>query len=312
LFRGIAFTFRFASHGIKRSFFSKSGYINQEGLTLSGTIFPPEDIQSVSIREEKFVLGLNNNAIIPSSYKTLVSHGNYIVLDLYRINPLTLKRMVEGLISKLKKTEEEQPDTIACPVCGSFIPDEGTSEYSYCPYCETLSAKGDIITDGTKYRMCEGCNLFGSVRMHKEFYCYAWLVKNRFAIKLVQLCTTCSSKLFINMLPVNLPFIIGLPATLAIPIRSYLGRDKRLSGLTRANRFISAKQTDKALSVMKPMLEEFPDHPGLLYNLAIGYLSNDNQQKAMDLLEQSLKACPSYEHSHSLFKSIENFIDGTC
>jgi len=309
MFRGVTFKFRFADHSTSRSFFATRGQISEDGLKLGKTLLACKDIKSVSVREQKFVIGLTHIAEVPQYLKPHISNGNYMVLEIYRINLLTLKRMIDGILSRSNKTNSK--NFIECPSCLSMLSKEKPAQYTYCTYCETIFTEKDITTDGLQYRKCDGCDFFGSVRFHTEFYFYGYIASNKWSLTYTHLCSNCSSSLFFKMLPLNAPFLLGLPSTLVIPIRSYMGQDVNLKGLAKATKLIQKKHTIKAEDIMKPMLETYENHPGLLYNLAIGWLSNDEQKKALNLLEQSLTSCPSYEHSHVLYKRIENFIDGT-
>ena len=312
MFRGVSFRFRYSSHGVKPSWFSRRGFVDESGITLGKTLFTPAEIKSVSIREDKFVVGLAHNAVIPSSLKNIVSNGNYIVMDLYRVKKEFLKKLLDGLLSRERKEQDDTQERVQCPSCSALTPFFDNSEYTFCPYCETIFRSSmEIVSNGNFYRMCDSCNLFGSVRFQKEFYFYAYLISNRCSVNYAHLCTNCSTSLFLDMLPRNLPFIAGVPAALSIPVKSWMNRDPKLKGLSKANRLIQAKKTKRAIPVMEDMLKTYENHPGLLYNLAVGWLSNDNQTRAVEYLEKSLNACPSYEHSHLLFQRIENFIDGT-
>ena len=318
-----SFKFRFVASGHTKGYFARWGSTSENGLTLAGETVPYETIKSAALRDRRFVIGFTEKDVLGPTLQSYLSEGNYIVLEIYNIEASELKRILDGAISsrelsQLRETLEAcgKGDTFRqahCPLCGAAIDlsELPVTDYTYCPYCETLFNDEGVVTDGNKYRICQCCNLYGQVRWHSEFFFYFYVVISAWRYHRRHLCSTCARSVFWRMLVGNALFIIGLPHTLLLLIRTFMGREQHLKILPSANAYLKSGKMDKATELFEQMRQHLPEHPGLLFNEAIGRLEAEEPNKALDLIQRSLESCANFRPSHEMLQRIEHIVDGT-
>jgi len=316
------FAFRFVVSGHTRGFFASRGSVTPYGLKLAGQLFPFATVKSAALRDHRFVIGFVADATL-ASLTAYGSEGNYLVIELVDADPRELKRRLDGAISTreaaLHRDALEAAGTADlfrsadCPTCSATVDlsELPATPYVYCPYCTTIFRDDAVVTDGESYRICSACELFGHVRAHVEFYCYTYLVRSAWSRRQRRLCADCASRTFRSMFVLNAPFLVGIPAALLTFVRCFLGRDPRLKRLTRANRLLQRGRVEDAVALYEAMSTDFPSHPGLLFNEAVGRLKAEQPRAALDVLQRSLEACANYEPSHDMFRRIEHVVDGT-
>ncbi len=318
-----SFKFRFVARGHTKGYFASWGSTSVDGLTLAGDRVPYSLLKSAALRDHRFVIGFTDAKPLGPTLKSYLSEGNYIVLEIYNIEAIDLKRILDGAISEREvqshqevlanEGKSETFRSAQCPLCGSSIDlsELPATPYIYCPYCETLFGKEGVVTDGRQYRLCTCCNLYGQVRWHSEFYFYFYVLWSAWRYHRHHLCSTCARSVFWRMLLRNTLFLIALPHTLLLLIRTFLGRDVRMKYLASANAYIKSGKMEKASELFVQMRQDLPEHPGLLYNEAIGRLEAEEPNVALDLIQRSLEACANFRPSHEMLQRVEPIIDGT-
>lgn len=319
------FRFRFVVGGAPRGYLTSRGSITRAGLRLAGRLVPFDAIRSASVRDGLLVVGLEVGAAVARRLARRVAPGNYLVMDLDGVASDEAKRLLDGALSVRTAAAHEanlaaegkaaEYRSCDCPDCLTRVDLSGlpVTEFVHCPTCDGIFyADGNgQLTAGDSYRCCEECDLFGHVRAQAEVYRYAFIVANRWSYRRRHLCDSCGWRMFSQMLWRNLLFLVGLPATLLVPLRLMRGRDRRMRGLAGANRLALAGRVAKATPMYERMRQKLPEHPGLLYDEAVARLTAGDSTGAFDVLQRSLEACANYAPSHRLLRRIEHFIDGT-
>ena len=321
--RYCSFKFRFVASGHTKGYFTRWGSTGDNGLTLAGETVPFELIKSAALRDHRFVIGFTEKESLGPTLQSYLSEGNYIVLEIYNIEATDLKRILDSAISsrelaqrKAALTEEGKADVFReaqCPLCEAAIDlsELPNTNYTYCPYCETIFNDDGVVTDGSNYRICTGCNLYGQVRWHTEFFFYFYIILSAWRYQRRHLCSTCARSVFWRMLLSNTLFVIALPHTLLLLLRTFMGRTVHLKPLPSANAYMKSGQIDKAAELFTQMRQHLPEHPGLLYNEAIGRLEAEEPNVALDLIQRSLESCANFRPSHEMLQRIEHIVDGT-
>jgi DNA-directed RNA polymerase subunit RPC12/RpoP len=219
----------------------------------------------------------------------------------------TIKRQINQITSRRRAAEHRhyllQGDqdytfrSVDCAHCGSVIDVSGLERtaYVYCSYCEhLLDQNGQPIALDAAYTTCPECSMFDRVKSYTEFYFYFLVFVYGFSYKQRDLCDRCAQSLFGKTFLLNLPFLLGLPWSIAIKLRSATGRDAGLQSLPKANNLARRGRYRDAVSLYAQMNARYPEHPGLLMNEGIGLLSSSDASGANEYFSRSLKACSNY------------------
>ena len=327
-----SFRFRFVSNGRSKGMFSSKGYTTAQGISLAGELLPYESIKSAAMRDKLFVIGFLPDTDFGPKLEQNLSSGNYLVMDILDLEREELMRVINGAISH--RVLKESSRSSRCPRCGAAIDSSGLplSAYEFCPYCETLfkstylemeqssqgggemeqsSQGGEIVNDGELYRICPECNLFAHVRLQGILYLTLFRPFSPWSFQQKRLCKSCARKVFWRMLLLNAPFLLALPHTFLLFVRTFTGKDSRLKGLPKANGLLKRGRVNEAAKLFEEMRRSIAEHPGLLYNQAVGLLEDEKPSAALDCIQRSLEACSNYGPSLEILRRIENFIDGT-
>lgn len=304
----LKFKFRFVKGGQQTGILSKKGLATQTELTLGGDHVRYSDIVDTTTRDKRLVIVLRPGGDYGPVISKGESEGGIIVLETYKVKALELERFVDRLSAE-KLLQQRKSDLAAegkghlyressCPHCQARIDlsELDKSTYTYCRFCETVFREGaDTVTKGDTYRVCDECDMFDRVRGYTEFYFYFLLVVYGFSYKRRHLCDNCASSLFWKVLLINMIFVLGVPSAIWLKIKSMSGRDPALGELAGANKLALKGKMGEAEPVFHRLYQQYPDHPGLLYNQAIGHLTGgEDIDSAMGYFDRSLTSCANY------------------
>ena len=304
------FKFRFIREGKALSLFRVKGEANDEGLRLGKTLIPYEFIELTAMQQHFLAIALSpdaSNEIKESLVKSMAT-PNILLIDAGRKINEQLCRYVNIMISGVKtqlhrealeaKGQAELFRAAQCPHCGAIIDlsELEKTKYAYCRFCESvITEAGGIITKGNEYRICPECGFFDRVKNYTEFY-FLFLVWFYYVShKQRLLCRNCSKKVALKMFFVNILGLIGWIPTFIMIIQSMTGHDPSLKSLSKANILSQKKMAKQAGAIYEAMFERFPEHPGLLYNLAKAHIIAGDMDSAAAAFNRCLSACSNYE-----------------
>ena len=75
--------------------------------------------------------------------------------------------------------------------------------------------------------------------------------------------------------------------------------------MNKANRHALDGEYHEADKIYAILLEQYPDHPGILMNSAIGHLRGKDTDEGKRILSRSINSCSNYLPSLQLLKSLE-------
>ncbi|MBN2497214.1 MAG: hypothetical protein JXR96_21655 [Deltaproteobacteria bacterium] len=288
-----AFKFRHVSNGQAVGFRSQRGNLDEKGLLLGDAFIEHAAIKDTLVRDNRLVLALEGR--------------EPFVIHVYGIPARELEKAIDRYSSarqaELSKAELERKGeghsfrTAACPACGATIDLSGfdKSSYVYCRFCESLLDRGgQLVNSGDAYRVCDECGLFDRVKGYTEFYFYFLLVVYGFSSRRRHVCDNCAHRLFLKTFFINLIFLVGIIPSLVLKFKSMSGRATDFAGLPRANKLASKGRFDQADREYTTILQKHPEHPGILFNQAMGHLKGGDAGQGIDLLKRSLKSCTNY------------------
>ncbi len=313
----LQFKFRPVKDGRPRGLRARAGSLGDEGLQLGQSRIAFAHLQQTAVRDNRLVLALSAGAQLEEDLVAEVQ-GELLVLDVYGGAAPRLKRALDQQRSALRvaaRREELQAAgeggsfrSVSCPVCSSSLDLSGAAApaLAYCPYCESIvTGSGALVTDGGRYTVCSDCGFFGRVQGYPEFYFYFLLVLYGFSYKRRFLCDGCARGLFVKTLLINLVFVLGVFPALWVGIKRLTGRDPRLGQLAQAAKLSAKGRVAEAAPLYQAMLARLPDHPGLLFDQAMGQIEAGDTRAAASSLQRCLAACPSYLPAYRLLAGLQ-------
>jgi hypothetical protein len=293
------FKFRYVSKGQATGIRSKPGTLDDNGMFLAEDFIEYTDIKDTIVRDNRLVLALDGR--------------EPFVIEVYGIKARELEKAIDRISSarqvELAKTELELKGeghtfrSAECPVCHATINLSGfdKSSYVYCRFCESLlNWDAQLVNSGDAYRVCDECGMFDRVKGYTEFYFYFLLVVYGFRSRRRHVCDSCAHKLFLKTFFINLIFILGVIPSLVLKFKSMAGRATDFAGLPRANKLASGGKFEQADREYTTILQKHPEHPGILFNQAMGHLKGGDAGQGIDLLKRSMKSCSNYLPSAQL------------
>lgn len=196
-----------------------------------------------------------------------------------------------------KEGNEDLIRSEQCRICRSEVDLSGVpdADYIYCRYCGSIfSARHDLVIDADTYGTCDQCGMFDRVQRYNEFYFYFLVLAWGYRSQQRFTCDACANTLFYKTLFANILFIVGVPNSISIKIRSLIGRDARLADLARANRLARSGRFAEADPIYDQILERWPNHPGVLTNRTIGHINGNDFDGGKIHLLRALTACFQY------------------
>lgn len=314
----ISFKFRFIKKGQAAHLLSKKGLADDIGLELGGDRIRYEDVVDTTTRDSRLIVVLRPGAELGPVVAKNLAEGNVAVIETYKLGARALERYIDrrASVRETQATKERLARegkshlfrTVSCPACQATVDlsELDRTAYVYCRFCESVFKDGaEMVTHGETYRVCDECSAFDRVQSYTELYFYFLLVVYGFSYKKRHLCDNCAGRIFWKVLAMNSIFVLGVPSAIWLKVKSLKGREARLAELANANRLARKGKVDEANMMFANLHERIPDHPGLLYDQALGALAAGRVDEASGYFERSLKACGNFLPTAHFINSLQ-------
>lgn len=306
------FKFRFVDDGKTVGFLrSPTGRVGDSGLELDDSLIDYGQIGETVTRGDRVAIQVDGEGVPQDVSEYL--QNSVLVLEPRDVAPRRLESVIDQRCSAVRLQErrrrareqgrEHLIRSESCPTCGSEVDltDLDESRYVYCPFCDTIFDREQRTSLGRQYRTCDDCGLFGRVQPYPEFFFYFLVVVYGFEYKQRFLCGVCAHRLFVKALLLNLIFVIGVPTAIWVKIKSVVGGKSGMTELRRANKLAEKGQLAEAADLYSSVLAEYPEHPGILYNMGLTRLKHGDGRRGLQTLERALTSCPNY---HPLLRTV--------
>ncbi|WP_372369782.1 tetratricopeptide repeat protein [Candidatus Uabimicrobium sp. HlEnr_7] len=307
------FKFCFVQNGkIQSSILTPKATFQNQNLFFGKNPMGCHQIEKVLVRGTRIILFVKNTDNLNSAITKHIDN-NMLVLEVYKVKVHALKRYIDCGCSKVRAEQRKKAlleegngnlfRTINCPECQCTIDLSTVSEslYIFCNFCESVfTSTNQIATRGHEFKICEKCGMFDFVKEYKEEYFYFLILVYGYSSKSVYLCNNCAHSTFIKTLLLNFLFILGIPSSILIKLKSMKGRTPRTLNFSKANFLAANGQYQKAKRLYKRIHAKENNHPGFLFNEAMGFLAGNNKKEALKLLLASQKVCSNYTPSLEL------------
>lgn len=312
------FKFKFISNNQASGIFAKKGSIDGNGVMLDRDVISYDSIAAVQTIDNRMVLVLTDIRGLGDKAIKFLINGNVLPIEVYKAQAPDLKRLLNRVISRkdADRVREQLTSagkaslftTVNCPHCQSTI-DQSERErtrYIYCQYCEAIFQPGQAAApNGVNYKICGDCGMYDRVAGYTEFYFYFLLVVYGFSYKRRHVCDNCANSIFWKTLLANLIFVLGVPASLYVKIRSSIGRAANLQELPAANALALKGRYQEASIIYSRLHQYHPEHPGLLMNQGIGHLAAKDLAGGLSCFKRALKSCNNYLPAMEIIHRLE-------
>ena len=300
--------FHFKYHPINTAgqatgFFASQGTLDEETLLLDKFEIPLGSVHQVVHRYNRLVVvyaaqggGAANFVFAPK--------GGGVDRKLKEIiDRLCSYRWADNRFAQLEKEGKGNAfRTAKCSVCTAVVDLTGFDEtpLCYCPYCEGIPATehGDeAIPKG--YRLCDRCQFYSSPIRYTSIYVILNVISSQEHYSChVCMRRECWKMLLVNLLPPFIGFFIGLFHA----SRAYGAgmMDSYLPELIRANAYANKGRMTQARPLYDAMLNRVSRHPGLRYNLALGYSREGDWELCAESARAALRDCSNYTPAANL------------
>jgi hypothetical protein len=315
----LRFKFRYVSGGQVIGLFSQNGTATVQGLILGEDSLSYHEIVDTTVRDDRLLLVISPGRKWSKKLAKVLIDGKGVAIEVYKVEAADLERHINRNCSRWRAEANRQRlinigkgDLFyfqVCPECRAIIDlsELDQSLYIYCRFCETVfTQKREIITKGEVYRICNECGMFDRVRGYTEFYFYFLLIAYGFSMKRRHVCDNCADAIFRKTLLLNLIFILGVPSSIYLKLKSLAGREPYLRELAKANALARKGRYMDAVPIFTRLQSKYPKHPGLLMNEGMGYLIGKNYDIAFGKFKQALMACSNYLPVLRLMHRIQN------
>ena len=184
----------------------------------------------------------------------------------------------------------------------------------YCPWCDSLNTTVEVPDLGLRekeYRICPLCGMYSRPRNFTIAYFWFLIFHASVSHKIVVCCNDCMRPEAWKMLFGNLFGVLGLPLAVTQLVRVY--RDSVQSGpfrgLDEANRLLKQGRVDKALDRYWKIIERHPVSAGVLFNVALGLIANNDRPHARQTLQLCLENCGNYTPAAKLLDKLQPAAD---
>ncbi len=313
------FKFKFIKDSTAQSIFSTNGTADEKQLIIGKDTISYDLIYDYTSRDSRLIIILNPVVQLSKKAKKNLTEENALILDIRQIKAKELEKFISRISSKISVSDHKQQlieegkenlfKSIICPNCEAHIDltDLKNSKFIYCDYCETVfSSDGKIVTNGDIYKLCDECNLFGRVKGYTETYFYFLLIIYGYRYQRRYLCDCCVNKIFWKTLLYNLIFILGIPSSIWLKIKSLSGRNDTDKNLLEATRLSIKGEYRKAEGHYTKLHSAYSGHPGVFYNEAMGYFNGQQYDLAVKCINKSLENCSNYMPTIRLVMHIQN------
>jgi hypothetical protein len=308
------FKFRFVKGGRATGFLAKKGNVSTSGLMLDEDRVPWEAIADTDSRDNRIIIAFDPAWRTPPRLSQQLLQGAAVALEVTSgsgaegveraIDRHASRHEVAAHKAELEaRGEGDKFRSVVCPSCQAQVDLSGLHEgrYVYCRFCTSLfDARSRKAADGEGYRLCGECEMFDRVQGYTEFYFYFLLVVYGFRYQRRHLCDACAGKLFWKVFALNAIFVLGVPSALWLKAKSMRGKPEAFKSLARANTLARKGRHKEADAAFAEISRTFPDHPGVLYNQALGHLLGNDARGGARLIEKCLESCPNYGPALSL------------
>jgi tetratricopeptide (TPR) repeat protein len=147
--------------------------------------------------------------------------------------------------------------------------------------------------------------MYDRVRGYTVFYFYFLLVVYGYSLKRRFVCDTCAADLAKKALLLNFIFLLGIPSSIYMWIKSAAGRDPYFQDLAKANKLARKGKYQQADEIYDRLFSLYPEHPGLLMNKGLGHLHGGDGSGAAGFLTRSLKACGNYLPTRQIIQRLQ-------
>ncbi len=302
-----SFKFRYVVGGRTSGLLNQPGKATGQALILGEDTLGYDEIADTTVRNNRLLMALSPKRSWGKKLSKAVMKGNMLAIEVSRVPALNLERHIDRICSS-RNAEANRGRLMdagkgglfrfaVCPECHAIIDlsELNESHYTYCRFCETVFTHGGkISTKGSVYRICGECGMFDRVRGYTEFYFYFLLVAYGFSWKRRFVCDNCADRIFWKTFWVNLIFLLGVPSSIYLKIKSLTGRDPYLRDLARANALARKGRYQEAAPIFATLKSKYPDHPGLLLDEGMGYLAGKNHTNAVGYFKRALTSCNNY------------------
>jgi hypothetical protein len=301
----LAFKFRYVRDGRVQGMFAKKGMATGQKLVLGEESLSYDAIVDSTTRDDWLFLALSPGTPLEKELAKSLN-GDTLALSVQKVKALELERYVDRMCSD-RETERNRQRLIqagksdlfravACPACQAIIDlsELEKTPYVYCRFCESTFVQTKVITWGSVYRVCDECMMFDRVRGYTEFYFYFLVVAYGYSSKERHVCDNCAHAIFKKMLLMNFIFVLGIPATIYLKIKSLTGRAAHFKELAKANSLARKGRYRQASAIYSRLYEKIPEHPGLLMNEGLGHLIGDDVDGSRACFQRAQKACSNY------------------
>ncbi|MCK4666199.1 hypothetical protein KAU33_05595 [Candidatus Dependentiae bacterium] len=299
------FVIGFTTHDGKQvEFFSQEEFeskVEDNGLKLGPTVIPYKFIESVlNDKKNSIILKLKPDFVVSKELKIYLSKDFHFYLSIQHGEEVDICKNInikcsEGFIKEnFGKVPDE--DISICPVCeAKILTRDKDCSYYYCNICNSiLDPNLEIISNGNIFKHCPECGYYGRIKKYKEVYCVFLILFHSLKQKTVFLCDSCASKLGWKMLFFNFLFFLGIPSSIAVLIKSKMGRDEKINNLNNGIKLCKKVDLEKAEEYYNDLFDKHYEHPGLLCNFGLGALKNGDLDKSERYFQRALIACPGY------------------
>jgi hypothetical protein len=304
----LSFKFRFVNQGqaLSQELFAQKGVANEREILLGKEVLIYDDIADTTTRDQRVIIALSNTACLSQKLSRHLVNNSALVLEVYRGKCLGLEKYIDRITSAKEVEKKKQRlseagqfhlfQSVTCPECQATIDlsDFERTSYVYCRFCETVFKENLSMTKGSTYRLCDECGMFDRVRSYTEFYFYFLFFVYGFYYKRRHVCDNCADGIFWKMFFLNLLFVIGVPSSLWLKIKSLTGRDPYLKQLAKANGLSKKGNYQTADKIYERLSQRYPEHPGLLLNEGLGHLRGKDATGAVHRFGRALKSCSNY------------------
>jgi hypothetical protein len=318
----LLFKFRFVRDGQVQSMFSLKGKANEHQLIIGKDTIDYELIHDKTTRDNKLIIVIGPETELSKKTSKHLIENNALILEISKVKAEELEKFIGRASSKIEVAKNKQRfidegkkdlfKCITCPNCEAQIDLSELKEtkFIYCNYCETVfSHENKIVTNGDIYKICDECNLFGRVKGYTETYFYFLILVYGYRYKRRYLCDCCVDKIFWKTFLVNLIFILGVPSSIYMKIKSLVGRNDSDKYLLEASKLSIKGKYQEANDQYKKLHMEYSGHPGVYFNEAMGYFNGENSELAIKCLVKSLESCNNYLPTIRLVAHIQDLAD---
>lgn len=314
-----SFKFRYVIGGRSSGLLSQAGKATGQELILGEESLSYDEIVDTTVRDDRLILAIAPKRSLGKKLSKAVINRNLIAIEVYKIEAVNLERHIDRVCSHRKAEANRQRlieagkgglfRFVICPECHAIIDlsELDESRYTYCRFCETIfTGSKEISTKGSVYRICNECGMFDRVRGYTEFYFYFLLVAYGFSMKRRFVCDNCADAIFRKTLLRNLIFLLGVPSSIYLKIKSITGREPFLKELAKANALARKGLHKEAAPIFTKLQSKYPEHPGLLLDEGMGYLVGKNYTVAVGQFRRALMSCNNYIPALRLMQQIQN------